>query len=97
MKHFITTLPGCLWLAFFCTSVLASNNFYIYENIDSNTDGWIDRNEAAQRQDLIQNWHEIDTDNDGVIGDLEFLRYEGKDLYVPPYDSQDMDPGAGPL
>lgn len=97
MKHFITILPGCLWLTFFCTSALASNNFYIYENIDSNTDGWIDRNEAAQRQDLIQNWHEIDTDNDGVIGDLEFLRYEGKDLYVPPYDSQDMDPGAGPL
>jgi len=97
MKPFITILPGCLLLFIAGTSVLASNSFYIYENIDSNADGWIDRSEAAERQDLIQNWHVIDTDNDGVIGDLEFLRYEGKDMYEPPYDSQDMDPGAGPL
>jgi len=97
MKHFNIALPSCLLLVFVCTTTLASNNFNIYENIDDDADGWIDRTEAAQRQDLIQNWHEIDTDNDGVIGDLEFLRYEGKYMYEPPYDSQDMDPGAGPL
>ena len=98
MKNIFTRLLGSLLLlSFVFTFAVANNTLLIYEDIDSNADGWIDRIEATQRLDLIQHWHEIDTDKDGVIGDLEYLRYEGKEMYVPPYDSQELDPGAGPL
>ena len=94
MKHskLLVTLSSILLLP----ATLHAEVFLKYEDIDANADGWIDKTEAAQRHDLVSNWHTIDRDNDGVINVVEYLNYEARD-YTPPYDSQDMDPGAGPL
>jgi len=92
MKTLIVVISVCALYA-----PVTMSSLLVFEEIDSNVDGWIDRQEASQRQDLIQNWHMIDSNKDGLIGDIEYLRYEGRDMYVPPYDSQDMDPGAGPI
>jgi hypothetical protein len=78
-------------------SVTAENAYPIYEEIDFNTDGWISKQEASQRPDLLANWERIDTNNDGLIGPMEYLHYESGSSYVPPDDRQDMDPGAAPL
>jgi len=98
VKILLSMFPGCVVLAaLLSVSVVANSGLFVFEDLDENTDGWIDRSEAMVRHDLIKNWKIIDSDNDGVIGDLEYLRYEGRELYVPPYDSQDLDPGAGPI
>jgi len=93
MKFLIVIFSICIMFMPLTTSA----NLLVFEDIDDNADGWIDKVEASQRQDLIQNWNIIDSNRDGVIGDSEYLRYEGRELYVPPYDSQYMDPGAGPI
>ena len=88
---------GLILLFMFVPPSLAEESLVMYEDIDFNADVWIDKSEASQRQDLIENWNWIDQDSDGVIGISEYLRYEGRDGYGLPYESQDMDPGAAPL
>lgn len=98
MKRILLMLSGGLLLSFmFVASSLADEDLVTYEDIDFNTDGWIDKSEASQRLDLIDNWNWIDQDSDGLIEISEYLRYESRDGYGLPYESQDMDPGAAPL
>ena len=98
MRKLLLIVSGSLLLSLMIMPVsLAEDALVMYEDIDFNTDGWIDRSEALQRLDLIENWDSIDQNSDGVIEINEYLRYEGQDGYGLPYESQDMDPGAGPL
>lgn len=85
MKKILLLVSGGLILLFmFVPPSLAEESLVMYEDIDFNADGWIDKSEASQRQDLIENWNWIDQDSDGVIGISEYLRYEGRDGYGLP-------------
>ena len=95
LSHFTCISAGAL-LMLCNTAVIADKYLVTYEDIDANADGWIDKIEASQRDDLLKEWTLIDSNSDGIIDVVEYLNYEARD-YEPPYDSQDMDPGAGPL
>jgi len=80
------------------TTFIASDEVYVmYEDLDLDDNGWLDKQEARERSDLYNNWTSIDLDDDGYISSMEYLRYEGRDGYGLPYESQDMDPGGAPL
>ncbi|MGD8999504.1 MAG: hypothetical protein PVF75_03745 [Granulosicoccaceae bacterium] len=96
MKPVTIIAAGCLLLGA-AHNIAAENAYLIYEEIDFNTDGWISKQEASKRPDLLANWERIDTNSDGLIGPMEYLHYEGGNSYAPPDDRQDMDPGAAPL
>ena len=94
MKTLITFFIGVVLT---CATAQAEDSYVVYEDIDFNADGWISPDEAVQRADLAENWHQIDTNNDGLISSMEYLKYESLERYGLPYEAQDMDPGAAPL
>jgi hypothetical protein len=96
MKPVTLTVWSCMLIGF-SSIAIPDKAYLLYEEIDFNTDGWISKQEATQRPDLLANWSRIDTNSDGLIGPMEFLHYESANRYVPPDDRQDMDPGAAPL
>ena len=85
-------------LLFGSSTFLNSEEAYVmYEDLDLDDNGWLDKEESRERIDLFDNWESIDIDKDGYISSMEYLRYEGQDGYGLPYESQDTDPGGAPL
>lgn len=49
-----------------------------FEELDSNQDGFVNREEAQNEQQLIQNWDQVDQDSDGQISQTEFSAFEAQ-------------------
>lgn len=68
----------------------------IYEELDTDADGYITKAEAKVRSDLLKNWKQVDTDGDGKLTVTEYINYEGKGRLEAPEDLETPELGAAP-
>ncbi len=68
----------------------------IFEDIDTDHDGAISREEARVRMDLVNNFSEIDSNNNGTLSVDEYTAYHNKGHLVPE-EVEIPEPGAAPL
>ena len=86
MKTIFNWITLAMFALFLQTSAVHAEYLYAYEDIDTNTDGWLTIDEANQRVDLVKNWGVIDGDKDGYVSIDEYLKYESAGLYAPVED-----------
>lgn len=77
-------------------TALASDYPATFEALDQDGNGYISSQEAAARQDLVDNWASIDKNGDDKINITEFSAFEGTGTFVPPEDSEEAGIGAAP-
>ncbi len=77
------------------STMLNASQIYIFEELDSNRNGAISMDEAMIRQDLVDNFAEIDRDGDNSLSVDEYSDYMNKG--VPPEDVEIPEPGAAPV
>jgi hypothetical protein len=68
----------------------------VYEDLDTDANGYITKDEAKVRKDLLKNWNKIDTDGDGKLTVTEYINYEGKGRLEAPEELEISEPGAAP-
>ena len=68
----------------------------IFDDIDTDANGCISKDEAAVRQDLIDNYANIDTDKDGKLCVDEYSAYHNKGR-MPPEEVEIPEVGAAPV
>ena len=68
----------------------------VYEELDTDADGYITKDEAKVRKDLLKNWDKVDTDGDGKLTVSEYISYEGKGRLEAPDDLETPELGAAP-
>jgi len=94
------TLVSITTLIFFYTlTVLAANSLpysATFGDVDSNSDGYLSKAEAIERNDIARQWDRIDEDGNGLVDLAEFTAYESEGRFVPPEDSQ-IEIGAAPM
>lgn len=89
-KHLLLLLFG-MGLA----PILHAEQTYIFEDLDSNSNGAISMSEAKARPDLEKNFKKIDTNGDNSISVDEYSRYMNEGS--PPEDVEIPEPGAAPV
>ena len=77
------------------SAVVNASQVYIFEQIDSNHNGAISREEATIRADLIENFTQLDSNGDNSLSVDEYSDYMNKG--VPPEDVEIPEPGAAPV
>jgi len=80
----------------FASTGLASENYPIAFEHDSDVNGYVTREEAKVRFDLDQIFKEIDLDHDGKLNIVEYQEYESGG-FEPPYETEYSDLGGAPL
>lgn len=68
----------------------------IFEEIDTDHDGAISREEARVREDLSDNFSEIDKNNNGSLSVDEYTTYHNKGQLAPE-EVEIPEPGSAPL
>ena len=68
----------------------------IFDDIDADASGCISKDEAAVRQDLIDNYANIDTDKDGKLCVDEYSAYHNRGR-MPPEEVEIPEVGAAPV
>ncbi len=68
----------------------------LFEDIDSNHNGAITREEAKVRKDLARDFDEADTNGNGTISVDEYTTYHNKGQLVPE-EVEIPEPGAAPI
>jgi len=68
----------------------------IFDDIDGDADGCISKSEAAVRQDLIDNYANIDTDKDGKLCVDEYSAYHNRGGMTPE-EVEIPEVGAAPV
>jgi hypothetical protein len=68
----------------------------VYEDLDTDANGYITKDEAKVRKDLLKNWDKADTDGDGQLTVTEYINYEGKGRLEAPEDLETPELGAAP-
>ena len=68
----------------------------VYDELDTDADGYITKGEAKVRPDLLKNWKQADTDGDGKLTVEEYIGYEGKGRLEAPDDLETPELGAAP-
>jgi hypothetical protein len=91
------TLYFMLGSMFLATAACAAKAPIVYEELDTDANGYITKAEAKVRPDLLKNWKQIDTDGDGKLTVTEYENYEGKGRLAPPEELETPEPGAAPL
>lgn len=77
------------------SSSISASEVYLFEEIDLDHNGAISRSEAAVRDDLSEDFTEIDTDGNKSLSVDEYSNYMNKG--VPPEDVEVPEPGAAPV
>lgn len=93
MKSKLITLFSLITITI--SAPLLAMEVYIFEDIDSDHNGAISRSEAAIREDLAEEFSEIDTNGDNSLSVDEYSSYMNKG--VPPEDVEIPEPGAAPV
>jgi Ca2+-binding EF-hand superfamily protein len=62
-----------------------------FNQLDSDKDGVISRNEATQSESLVEKWNDVDTNEDGQLNQAEFSAFEAKEMHNPANQ-----PGSAP-
>ena len=68
----------------------------IFDDIDSDANGCISKDEAAVRKDLIDNYANIDTDKDGMLCVDEYTAYHNRGREIPE-EVEIPEVGAAPV
>lgn len=77
-------------------SAYAADLPVIFEDLDTNADGCISKQEAKARQDLVKNFVEIDKDKSGTLCVDEYTAYENKGKLAPD-EVEVPEVGAAPV
>ena len=88
----LTLLPGL----FFTAGLQAADTIQTFEEMDSDSNGYITLDEAKTVNDISKNFKKIDTDDNGNINVTEFQEYMGQGRMTPPEDMETPEPGAAP-
>lgn len=68
----------------------------VFDDIDSDADGYISKAEAKVRADLIAHWNSVDKDKDGKLDIDEYVAYESKSGFAPA-EVEIPEVGAAPV
>lgn len=68
----------------------------MFEDIDTNRDGAIGRDEAKVRMDLVNNFDAIDANGNGSLSVDEYTTYHNKGRLVPE-EVEIPEPGSAPI
>jgi hypothetical protein len=86
---------------FICTLssqyVLAKEFPLRFEELDTDANAFVSKDEAKVRKDLVKNFKKIDEDKDGKLSISEYQAYEGKGRYQPPEETETPELGAAPV
>jgi hypothetical protein len=91
------TSPFILLFALFAANAaIAADEPVIFEDIDSDHNGAISREEAKVRMDLTTNFDEIDKNGNGSLSVDEYSTFHNMGRMVPE-EVEIPEPGAAPL
>ena len=93
VKPFISSI---FLVSFTATSIAAETYPLQFEELDTDVNTFISKEEAAVREDLVKNFKKIDKDGDGQLTLSEYQAYEGKERFEPPEDTETPELGAAP-
>ncbi len=68
----------------------------VYEDLDTNADGYLSRSEVASDPTLYEEFDRVDSNGDGKINIDEFVAEEGRGRFVPPEENEVSEIGAAP-
>jgi hypothetical protein len=68
-----------------------------FDQIDTDGDGYISKEEAKVSRDITKNWKKADKDQDGHVDISEFSAFESQERFTPPSDMEEPEPGAAPF
>ena len=68
----------------------------VFEDLDTDRDGYISRAESAAENSLYENFEQVDRDGNGTVNIDEFVAYRGKSRFTPPEESEVPEIGAAP-
>lgn len=83
-------------ILFAAATVYAADRPVIFEDLDTNADGCISKQEANVRPDLVKNFVEIDKDKSGTLCVDEYTAYENKGKLAPD-EVEIPEVGAAPM
>lgn len=90
-------LPLLLFSLFICGNLYAEETGpVLFEDIDTDHNGAISREEAKVRMDLMNNFSEADTNHNGTLSVDEYTAYHNKGRLVPE-EVEIPEPGSAPL
>ncbi len=96
MKITLLSMSAALVLGLTCTNVSAGKYKGTFEELDTDANGYISKEEAMERSDVGRNYKRIDQDQDGQLSSGEFSAFEGEGKFSPPEESETPEPGAAP-
>ena len=82
-------------LLVFTVGIAHAEKLQIFDDIDTDGDGYISKSESKSNMNIRNNWTAADTDKDGKIDISEFSAFEGKTTFQPP-ELEEPEPGAAP-
>ena len=68
----------------------------VFEDLDTDRNGYISRAEAAAETGLYENFDQVDGDGNGTVNIDEFVAYRGAGRFTPPEESEVPEIGAAP-
>lgn len=63
----VSAVTGTVW---------AGGESSVYQQLDVDEDGYISPKEGGAIQGLVENWEEVDMNQDGRLDQVEFARFE---------------------
>lgn len=75
-------------------NVYAANQ--VFDDIDTDKDGYISKSEAEANKSIQSNWDKVDRDMNGKVDISEFSAFEGEGMFQPP-ELEEPEPGAAPM
>lgn len=83
---------------FICANSFSGTSIPItFEELDTDANNFISKDEGKVRTDITKNWKSIDKDDNGKLDVTEYSAYEGKDRFSPPEESSVSELGAAPI
>jgi len=95
MKNLIVSSAAFCFALGVTTAVIGAP-ILTFEETDTNSDGYISKQEAKAYKDLHSKWAKVDTNKDGRADIDEFTRFESTGRFEPPEDSETPELGAAP-
>ena len=93
VKNVIAGVVVALFMMSF--AIAGTTDKTMFNQFDTDGDGYISKQEASQREDLQKNWEQADKDNDNKLDVSEFSAFESREMFQPA-EVEEPEPGAAP-